>query len=72
MEKNNNVQRAEIKIDKLQNFVTTLIEAGYQCLVWSDMESMDYIVVEYLHPEFTGTHFVPEDDWTEDISEDDE
>ena len=52
------VQNMEIKLEDTQAVVAALMKAGYQVLCWQDGETMDVVVIEYIDPEFTGTHFV--------------
>jgi hypothetical protein len=55
------VQSMEIKIEDMQTVVMALMKAGYQVLCWQDGESMEVVVIEYIDPKFTGTHFVEEE-----------
>lgn len=55
-------QHVEIKTKDVMNVIIALTNAGYECRVWNDGESTDYMAIDFVHPEFTGHRFV-ESEW---------
>lgn len=50
-------QRIEINIADMSAMLTILMKNGYDCLVWQDGESMDWVTIEYISREYTGHRF---------------
>ena len=61
MNENKYVQSMEIKLEDMQTVVIALMKAGYQVLCQQDGESMEVVMISYIDPEFTGTHFIETD-----------
>ena len=50
-------QEMEIKIEDMDLVLRALMNAGYQCLVSQDGESMDIVIIKYVCPKYTGHCF---------------
>lgn len=50
-------QKMEIKLEDIQAVVTALMKSGYQVLCWQDGESMDIVMIDYVHPKYEGHWF---------------
>ena len=50
-------QHMEIKIEDMDKVLLGLMNAGYECLVSQDGESMDVVMIDYVNPEYTGHRF---------------
>ena len=63
-------QTMEIKLEDMQAVVSALMKSNYQVLCRQDGESMDIVMIDYLDPDFSGTHFV-EEEGIDDVEEED-
>jgi len=50
-------QHMEIKIEDMDWMLRGLMNAGYECRVCQDGESMDVVMIDYVHPKYTGHRF---------------
>ena len=55
-------QHMEIKLEDMKEMLKSLMRAGYDCRVRQDGESMDIVMIDYLHPEWNGCNFVESED----------
>lgn len=55
-------QHMEIKIEDMDCILRGLMKSGYECRVRQDGESMDIVMIDYLHPEWNGCNFVESED----------
>ncbi len=51
-------QHVELHVEDVMKVLTALLNAGYECRIWSDGESTDYVAIDFINPEFTGHSFV--------------
>lgn len=51
-------QHMEIKIEDMDWMLRGLVNAGYECRVCQDGESMDVVMIDYLHPKREGHNFI--------------
>lgn len=50
-------QHVEINVNDASDVILALINAGYECRVWNDGESMEVVAIDYIHPEYDGHTF---------------
>lgn len=60
MTKNNEAQHMEILIEDFAFVAEALMKVGYQILSYQDGESNDVVMIDYIHPKFSGRCFVEE------------
>lgn len=54
-------QHMEIKIEDMGWMLQGLMNAGYECRVCQDGESMDVVMIDYINPMFSGHYFAEGD-----------
>ena len=54
-------QRMDIEVRKMAPVIDALMDAGYQVLCCKDGESQDIVIIEFVHPKFTGHRFAEEE-----------
>lgn len=54
-------QHMEIKIEDMDWMLRGLMNAGYECRVCQDGESMDIVMIDYINPMFSGHYFAEVD-----------
>ena len=54
-------QRMDIEVEKMAPVIDALMDAGYQVLCSKDGETKEMVIIEYVHPKFTGHCFVEEE-----------
>lgn len=50
-------QHMEIKIEDMDFVIQALMKSGYQVLCRQDGESMDVVMIDYVHTEYSGHYF---------------
>ena len=50
-------QHVEINVKDASAVILALINAGYECRIWNDGESMDIVMIDCVHPEYDGHTF---------------